>query len=275
MTNLLSPKEKRDLFTTPLVDMSSIAQFFTCTSCRAVMNVFVRMFRSEDGELNGDNAFDDSKMAVLKLCERFNLQTPEVCDGLVNLNFDIIHYIVMNTDADARSICGSLPIPVCAVKDPVYNWSVNVDTTKPAMTAPKSDVPKKSDNDLKIVQITDIHYDPEYKIGSLADCPEPMCCRYTPDKPISDEAKAGHWGDWTCDAAKHMIINAFENIKKNNEKIDYIYQTGDMVPHNVWSTTKEGNKAVLTELNGMVAEHFAGVQVYPCVGNHEPHPTNV
>ncbi|KAI8119618.1 Sphingomyelin phosphodiesterase [Lucilia cuprina] len=129
----------------------------------------------------------------------------------------------------------------------------------------KSDVPQKTENDLNIVQITDIHFDPDYKVGASAECEEPLCCRLN---PLS--AKAGYWSDYRyCDAPLHMVENAFDHIKETHKKIDYIYQTGDIVPHN------EGNKAMLTQINDLMIEKFPDVQIFPSVGNHEPHPTNI
>lgn len=233
-------------------------------------------FRSEDGELNGPNAEANSKKMVLELCNRFNIQTPEVCGGLVDLNFPVLHYIIMNSLADSRSLCGTLPISFCNVEQTNYDWSVKVDNTKGPLEAPKSEVPQKSDNDLTIVQISDIHFDPEYKPGSLADCEEPLCCRVTQAGEILEESKAGYWSDYRdCDAPLHMVENAFAHVKETHEKIDYIYQTGDIVPHNVWSTTKEGNKATLKQIHDLIADKFPNIPVYSCIGNHEPNPTNV
>lgn len=272
----LGKSHTKDIFTTNPSELSAVNQFFTCTTCRAVANVVARTFRSSEGELNGPNAQANTKKVVLDLCARLKIQTEEVCSGLFDLNWDIIHYIIMNSDADGRTICGSLPITFCQVKQEQFNFKVNVDSGKGLLTAPKSDAPKKTNNDLNIVQLTDIHYDPEYKVGSLGDCEEPLCCRVTPAGAISDEAKAGYWSDFRdCDSPLHMIENAFDSVLENNPKIDYIYQTGDIVPHSIWYTTKEGNKAMLTEINDLMANKFEGIPIYPIVGNHEPHPTNM
>lgn len=267
---------KKEIFTTSPNELSSINQFVACTTCRAVANVVARTFRSSEGELNGPNAEADTKKVLLILCDKLRIQTEEVCSGLFDLYWDIVHHIVMNTGGDARSMCGMLPISFCQIESKDYNWSVEVDATKGPMTAPKSSVPKKTDKDLTVVQITDIHYDPDYKVDSLADCEEPLCCRVTPASGISDEAKAGYWSDYRgCDSPLYMVEDAFDNVKKNHPKIDYIYQTGDIVPHNVWSTTKESNKEMLTEINDLISKKFPDVPVYSIVGNHEPHPTNV
>lgn len=275
-SSLAKSHSKKDMFINSIEELGAADKFLMCTTCRALVNVLAETFRSEDGELNGPNAETDSKKVVLELCNRFDIQTPEVCSGLVDLNFEVIHYIIMNTEADARSLCGTLPISFCSINDNNYNWTVQVDSSKDPLTAPKADKPLKTDNDLTIVQVTDIHFDPEYQPGSLAQCDEPMCCRETPASGVSDAARAGYWSDYRdCDTPLHTIENALDHIKETYKTIDYIYQTGDIVPHNVWSTTKEGNKAMLTQINDLLANKFPNIPVYPCVGNHEPHPTNV
>lgn len=57
-------------------------------------------------------------------------------------------------------------------------WSVNIDEKfRRSSKGPKSDITKASEDDLVIVQITDIHYDPYYREGANAVCGEPACCR--------------------------------------------------------------------------------------------------
>ena len=274
--HLAKSHSKKDIFTTSIAELGAMDKFLMCTSCRAFVNVMAETFRSEDGELNGPNAETNSKMVVLELCDRFNIQTPEVCSGLVDLNWPIVHYIIMNSDADVLSLCSTLPISFCAVYENNYNWTIAADNSKGPLTSPKAEKPLKTDKDLTIVHLTDIHFDPEYQPGSLAECDEPMCCRTTAASDVSAAAKAGYWSDYRdCDTPLHLVENALDHIKTTYKTIDYIYQTGDIVPHNVWSTAKEGNKAMLTQINDLIAKKFPDIPVYPCVGNHEPHPSNM
>ncbi|KAI8119689.1 Sphingomyelin phosphodiesterase 1 [Lucilia cuprina] len=54
------------------------------------------------------------------------------------------------------------------------------------------------------------------------------------------------WGDYReCDLPWQTIESAFTHIMENH-KIDYIYQTGDIIDHMVWSTSNEKNKEVYT-----------------------------
>ncbi|KAM7364421.1 sphingomyelin phosphodiesterase 1-like [Cochliomyia hominivorax] len=275
-TQLAKTHTKKDMFIKSIAELGAADQFVMCTTCRAVTKVVVETFRDENGELNGPNAEADAKKMALELCNRFKIQTPAVCSGLVDLNWPIIHYVIMNSLADTRSLCGTLPIKFCKVKQKDFNWSVKIDKRKGLLKAPKSNVPKKTDKDLNIVQITDIHFDPDYQPGGLAECEEPLCCRLPAKNDVAESAKAGYWSDYrSCDAPLHMVESALDHIKETHEKIDFIYQTGDIVPHNVWTTSKESNKAMLSQINDLMVEKFPDIPIYSCVGNHEPHPTNV
>ena len=72
---------------------------------------------------------------------------------------------------------------------------------------------KASNKTLKIVHITDIHYDPKYVVGSLVDCDKTICCRDVPPENSTEET-AGQWGDYNyCGSPWKSIVDALEQIK--------------------------------------------------------------
>ncbi|TDG49237.1 hypothetical protein AWZ03_004326 [Drosophila navojoa] len=269
---LRTSHSQKDIFTQSLVDLSAADQYFTCTICRATVNVIGRTFTGPNGELTGPNRDQNAKKIMLSFCDYFNIQTQEVCSGLFDLNWPILDYIFNETIAESRSICSMLPIKICQVQQPEFSLNVTIVGETPNES--NYELAEHSDNDYLVLHLTDIHYDPEYKSGGLAECKEPMCCR--DDLPAdANTTGAGHWSDYRdCDTPKHLIVNAFEQIKKEHA-LDWIYHTGDVPPHNVWSTTRQGNMDMLTEIDQLLAEHFPKVPIYPCLGNHEPHPANV
>lgn len=54
----------------------------------------------------------------------------------------------------------------------------------------------------------------------------------------------------------------------------FVYYTGDIISHRVWSTSVEKNTRDLIEIYELLDTYF-DVPVYPVLGNHEPHPLNV
>lgn len=57
--------------------------------------------------------------------------------------------------------------------------------------------------------------------------------------------------------------------------VDYIYFTGDIISHRIWDTTKRNNTVYLREIYAKLREVFSNKPLYPIIGNHESHPTNV
>lgn len=258
-----------------MAEMQAADQFFACTVCRITVDIFGRIVRSS---INNTLSEELSKKAFSYLCSSLRIQTPDVCMGLFDLNWHILYYVFKNSKSDPRTICGALPISFCQVKQLEFNYRLTIDSGKGPLEAAKSEIPQKTANDLSILHLTDIHNDPEYLEGSEANCQEPMCCRgsSTPKLKWTNESKAGYWGDYrNCDVPLYMVENAFDHIQRTHKKIDYIYHTGDIVPHNIWSTTSEGVKAVISEINGLIEKKFPNIPVFPCLGNHEAHPVNV
>ncbi|XP_004534319.1 sphingomyelin phosphodiesterase [Ceratitis capitata] len=273
---LANAHSKKDLFTKELEELSLADQFVACTTCRATVNVGARLFREENGEFTGEGADDKIKSIALDVCLRLQLQTSEVCSNLIDFNFPTVAYIVKYSNIDSRTLCSLfMEFNFCNVKNANYNWTLEIDSDGEAVTAPKSEIPTKNGNELKVLHITDLHYDPLYTPGSLAECDEPQCCQRDVEFIESTKA-AGYWGDYRdCDAPWHMLDDAFAQIKAEHTKIDYIYQTGDVVDHMVWGTSVEKNTESLKKVNTRLAEIFPDVPIYPCIGNHEPHPLNL
>lgn len=73
---------------------------------------------------------------------------------------------------------------------------------------------------LRILHLTDIHYDPLYKPGSNAVCKDPLCCQSgIPAKP---ENAAGYWGDYNvCDMPRHSVLNLLNHIKHKYVRFNY------------------------------------------------------
>ncbi|XP_005183847.1 sphingomyelin phosphodiesterase [Musca domestica] len=265
---------KECLFRNLPQQLDEAQEFFTCTTCRIAVHIIVWVLRTA---VSNEQAAELAKKAFIYFCSSVQIQTAPVCEGLFNLNWPILYFILMNSNISPKTICGFLPIQFCRFEQPGFNWILNIDNSKWPLLAPKADVPRKTPFDLNILHLTDIHNDPEYMAGSWADCKEPMCCRAssTVAGKESNQSRAGYWGDYrNCDVPLYMVENALEHIRSENGRIDYIYYTGDIMPHNIWSTTRDGNLELISQIYGLLERRFPGIPVYPCVGNHEMHPVN-
>ncbi|KAH8381288.1 hypothetical protein KR093_002108, partial [Drosophila rubida] len=276
-TQLAKAHSKKDIFTKNLPDLEPRDSFVVCTLCRSVINIFIRSVREEDGELNGENSAVLMKRIAMDVCRRLELQTEEVCEGLIDSELPSADYILRNSKMDSHSFCSLfMGISFCNTgKNPDYNWTLTVDSNVEAMTGPKSDTPKHSDSDFKICQFTDIHHDPLYEPGTLAACDEPLCCQRAKSGVEGTSDAAGYWGDYRdCDLPWRSFESALDHAVKT-EECTYIYQTGDIIDHMVWGTSVAKNREVLTKVRDQFVKVFPNVNVYPCIGNHEPHPLNL
>jgi sphingomyelin phosphodiesterase len=150
-----------------------------------------------------------------------------------------------------------------------------------------------------VLHLADLHWDPDYVVGSNAVCKELVCCRADSGDLLNQTDAAGYWGDYrSCDlpwytiekavahmAEKHSVcvntsstgiqieINIFFPFLHNQDAA-YIIWTGDLAPHNVWSTNKEENIYVIERLMNLIQQYFPKTPVYATLGNHEAHPSD-
>lgn len=75
---------------------------------------------------------------------------------------------------------------------------------------------------------------------------------------------------YTCSPAIPVYSSPFDTP----QDLDLILWTGDLIPHNVWNTSREGNLDVIRQTVQMVKDYFPDVPVFPAIGNHESHPVN-
>ncbi|XP_063243798.1 sphingomyelin phosphodiesterase-like [Bacillus rossius redtenbacheri] len=213
--------------------------------------------------------------AVINLCKSLNIETAEVCTGVVRVHqrafeFLMTHMNVTDDDAIKQKLC-SLVVNSgsCVWED---EWTVDVDLgSKPEPTSQQVQQEKA----VTIVQLSDIHLDPAYRVKGNATCGEPTCCRAAQGDPEDETGAAGQWGDYrSCDLPAHTLRNTLDFIKKQHKTIDFIYVTGDYVNHAVWATGVESNSAVITSVVQTVAEVFADSKIVYALGNHEASPVN-
>lgn len=119
---------------------------------------------------------------------------------------------------------------VCAImyqhkncKDPnIATWSINI----PSKTyTPNQILSNRIEKPIRVIHLTDIHYDPLYLPGSNADCiDDEICCqRDSILKPNGSYIPAGFWGDYhKCDVPWHSIQSAFDDIKARNVSVTEI-----------------------------------------------------
>ncbi len=114
------------------------------------------------------------------------------------------------------------------------------------------------------MHISDLHYDPDYLVGSEAQCSEPLCCRYnTPN--ITHPASV--WGDYRCDIPKKMFQAYLQQISSLSPPPDVVIWTGDNTPHDIWEESIEQQLDRIFRITAMVQQAFPRTPVFPAMGN--------
>ena len=81
----------------------------------------------------------------------------------------------------------------------------------------------------KVLQITDLHFDPYFVPGSRTDCGEPVCCRSQHAPAHSLSTMAGIWGAYTdCDTPFFTLENALQRVSEEHPDVSYWLMTGDL-----------------------------------------------
>ncbi|RZC34305.1 sphingomyelin phosphodiesterase, partial [Asbolus verrucosus] len=227
-----------------------------------------------------DLVVDERKQGVTKeslvemveyVCVSLGIENERVCHGAINLNADILIYIVDNyPDIPASRLCGSVLQAFGCPTGDGFDWSINL----PSGNSPERPKPNDSNaQSFQILQLSDIHYDPNYKPYGKADCGEPVCCQEDQGEGASAETSCGYWSDYRdADVPWYLVEETVRQTKTH--EFDYVYYTGDIISHRVWQTTVENNTKTISKLYSYFKDSF-DVPVFPIFGNHEPHPLNV
>lgn len=160
-----------------------------CLACRTYLASLIR---------DRQNGASEQQLAnsAINMCGIVTSFTPEVCQGVVRLNVESLVYIIdARPSLTATNVCSLVLQGECGNLDPSLSFTVNVNQG-PAITQPKSVASPRSANDMKIIHVTDLHYDEHYMEGGLGNCINPVCCRRADGVPSNPADRAGFWGDY-------------------------------------------------------------------------------
>lgn len=201
----LSPESSRNDF----------ADDFLCAACQSIVTRFLEMRRVELLSVQA------MKNLALEMCVDFEIQSEEVCHGIIEFNAPSIAFIVDNRhELTADTVCKLiLDIGDCGnpIKQDQLDFVVEIDNKTMSAPAKVEASTKEKPDDLKIVHVSDIHLDLKYMVGAFSDCDEFACCREVDTSENDTESVAGVWGDYhSCDTPANAVENAFRQIKKQH-----------------------------------------------------------
>ncbi|KAF2893416.1 hypothetical protein ILUMI_12760 [Ignelater luminosus] len=211
---------------------------------------------------------------VEKLCFWLRIESEHICHAAVAIYGDSLVYIADNRqDLTSKRMC-SILLQDQGCRDPDrIDWTIDI----PSPKYPSSGIEKKrtKSTPLKVLHLTDIHYDPGYEVGANAECGSYLCCQRG-TKPSNRRNSAGYWSDYrNCDVPWHMFTDTLDHITAQHRDLDFVYFTGDIINHKVWESNIPCNTKAITDIMLQLKKSFGTIPVYPVLGNHEPHPINL
>lgn len=241
---------------------------FHCSLCLFLVNYFQNLHQRKP---NNENAIRE----LTFMCTLAQIQTAQVCAGVIAAYVPDVFYILEHTKLNSNEICSFLLSKNCGKQSSMHEWDIGIlPGQKPAVKSlpiVQENAPK-----LKVLQLSDTHYDPLYKQNSIADCNEPLCCHAESARKFMGPLKlAGQWGEYMCDTPLQTLENMLQHIQLTHPDIDFIYWTGDLPAHDLWIQTKQSNLQILNDTVQLVLKYFPNTKIFPALGNHETAPANL
>ncbi|EEB20402.1 sphingomyelin phosphodiesterase, putative [Pediculus humanus corporis] len=246
----------------------SLTDELMCTGCSAAVNTY-RM-------LSGKAMKPDDILSLFnKICVDLNIMTPKVCNGTLESYGRTLTTIVDKTNKTSNHVCQFLLNYKCGNENfPESQWNVTLPPTKKPPLMKPSPVPD-SVKKLKVLHLTDTHWDTKYEEGTWAECRLPLCCRKENVLPDGKATKAGKYGGWKCDIPEETFDDMLRHVVKQHPDLDYVLWTGDIPPHDIWDQGKDDNVQMLKKTVAKLKSAFPKTPIYPALGNHESVPPNM
>ncbi|XP_010867124.1 sphingomyelin phosphodiesterase [Esox lucius] len=241
-------------------------QNLTCPVCKTLFTILDIALLSDVNEERIAKVAGDA-------CIRLHLADEQVCRQITELFRDDFIRALQRSLLWPSEACALLVGKSCGHFDIYATWNVTLPRVpKPPVTPPTP--PRPGAPQSRVLFLTDIHWDKDYAVGSSADCKAPLCCRNDSGSPRRHRMEAGFWGSYSkCDLPLRTVENLLENAARNGPW-DWVYWTGDIPAHNVWSQTRNQQLSELTVVTRLIRSHLGNVAVYPAIGNHESTPVN-
>jgi sphingomyelin phosphodiesterase len=208
-------------------------------------------------------------------CKKFSSMDPDICDGYIDKYgpeyMDVFWNMSLDKNDNAQLLAFALtrkcPHP-------------SLPETKISLPAPKHfTYPKASNRTMRVLHLSDLHYDPDYKVGAEAECNRPVCCHKDSQRGNSIKKPASKWGEYKCDVPPATLDHMLAHIQKIHKEnpIDMVIFGGDVPPHNAWQETWEHSKYIETQSFNHMKKYLnaPNTKIYPVVGNHEGVTSNL
>ncbi|KAK2597359.1 hypothetical protein QQS21_006056 [Conoideocrella luteorostrata] len=243
----------------------------SCRACRSLLEL-LRRYADTNKE------FVAAGKKICSIIDRFaNDHVREICHETATLQGPVMATALRNmgnirTSQAAGMFCNNI-LQTCPLVNP--EWIVPIKERQSEIRHFQRERPKLSGRKgVKIVHFSDIHIDPHYRVGSNANCNNPvLCCRDSSSASDKDYVSAGPFGHLkTCDSTKLLEESMYKAIKEHAPDAEFAIFTGDIIERQVQKASVYDNRHKIGHAFDTMKYHFK--QVFPAVGNHESSPAN-
>eukprot|EP00698_Gefionella_okellyi_P007656 TRINITY_DN1871_c0_g1_i3.p1 TRINITY_DN1871_c0_g1~~TRINITY_DN1871_c0_g1_i3.p1 ORF type:complete len:585 (+),score=87.29 TRINITY_DN1871_c0_g1_i3:239-1756(+) len=206
----------------------------------------------------------------INLCISHKIELPDVCESIVPEFVPEVLAVV-----DIKFLTPSVTcefLGVCANNQSFKPPQVQMSFPKPKPPV-KHAVADPNGAQLRILHLTDLHFDSQYSEGAVVDCGRPLCCRSLYGEGNGTNA-APKWGSYHCDANILLVHALLEQVQKLQPQPDFIIWTGDLPPHDVWIESQDTQLTAARLLADAFKTYLPNATILPAMGNHEGFPVN-
>lgn len=239
-----------------------------CKLCVGVVHLL------RDLVIKGSTQEDIVKVAT-KACIDLKIEDARVCPAIVEEFKAELFGVLLKLAYSPEEVCSYVLGTNCGKPyNPEAMWNVTFpDVPKPPIVPPS--LPKPGSPTMRVLHLTDFHMDAEYKVGSNADCGEPLCCRVGDGPPAPGKQGAGKYGDYrSCDTAPITVNSLFKHLNSIQDEFDYVIFTGDIPPHNVWNQSRQDQTTAMDVFTQYAKKYLPKKIVFNTLGNHESAPVD-
>ena len=252
-----------------------LSRYTHCQKCL----YFVKSFRQLKQKYGFQVLYDNLKKLLCNLLDQ-KILAKDACEAFIDNYADTIIDSIFSKFFDSYFLCEKLDLCPTSISK---NYT-DPDKYAEEIIKGKPNRQKESINPtgktLKLLQITDLHVDTEYKEGATGICKYPICCR---DDPTEEDIKnnvdlCGLYGyEGKADVSEEVFNSFLEDV--STKDVDFIIWTGDNGPHDVWKANQELLYDISEQIKNKIDKKFRNnernIPIYYCLGNHEKFPNDL
>lgn len=244
-----------------------------CLMCKVIREGSIELVKSVNQNI------DSFLASVCKIAAKFTPAPYKQCISVCKMMAPSLITSYMRLVSEKKDFICGLVLNICP--SPQISWFqiekfanniINNESPRTNKTQGKSSTGKT----YTILQVNDIHLDPQYKQGAIGNCNNGIvCCRenstISPNDSIFRAGKFGFRGD--CDLPLESF-KSFLEFASSTIKPDYMYWLGDNEDHELDEVNQEFNFDVTEYISKAIGASLPKTKVYTAIGNHESYPVD-